>query len=62
MTADDFRSVFNRNRNVAIRKPDGSYTLAVGLNGDQMIIHGGDQVPLAKVRANIALQCLDICE
>lgn len=48
MTADEFRAVFSRNNHMLpVTLADGTKTLAVGLNGDKVVLHRHGEAPLA---------------
>lgn len=54
MTSDEFRRLFNRNRMMSVLLANGERTIAVGLDGDQVIVHGGKRIPLAQLSFSFA--------
>lgn len=47
LTSDQFRAAFQAADHLLnIRRADGSPAIAVGLNGDRAVLHGGAEIPL----------------
>lgn len=53
MTADEFRPLFNKDRMLPVLLLDGELTVPVGLNGENVILHGQKgEFPLAWFKPN----------
>jgi hypothetical protein len=53
MTPDEFRHLFAKaDHLLPVHRTNGNEAIAVGLNGDKCVSHGGEEIPLAHLVEN----------